>query len=131
MPPECKKFVDSAKINLDATSKLIFSIPFHRLWRTKNWKRMVNALDYMWSFAGELVKEKILEIEEKNAAAGNTDIHAELGDDFITYMILSGKMGTEEIAVNAIDMLGAGVDTVSASCINIAMHGCSLLFRQV
>jgi hypothetical protein len=42
----------------------------------------------MWSFTGELVKE----IEEKTAAAGNTDIHAELGDDFLTYMILSGKV---------------------------------------
>jgi cytochrome P450 len=133
MPPECRKFVDSIRINFDATSKLMLSIPFHKLWRTKNWKRIVNALDYMWSFTGELVKEKMLEIEEKTAAVGNTDIHAELGDDFITYMILSRRMGAEEIAVNAIDMLGAAVDTVSASCINVAMaaHCCVVFVRQV
>jgi hypothetical protein len=61
----------------------------------------------MWNFGDELVKEKILEIEEKTAAAENADIHAELGDDFLTYLILSGKMGADEIAVNAICMLTA------------------------
>jgi cytochrome P450 len=109
MPPECKEFVENTKINFDTTNKLMFSIPFHRLWRTRKWKKMVNALNYIISYAGKLVKERISEI------AKDADANAELGDDFLTYMILSGKMGTEEIAVNAIDLLGAGVDTVSAS----------------
>ncbi len=41
------------------------------------------------------------------------EAEAELGTDFLTYMIHSGKMGVHDIVVNAIDLLTAAVDTVS------------------
>ena len=33
--------------------------------------------------------------------------------DFLTYMLLSGKLNKEEIASNAVDLMFAGIDTVS------------------
>ena len=35
--------------------------------------------------------------------------------DFMTFMILSGKMNKQELAMCANDMIGAGVETVSYS----------------
>ena len=115
MPPECKEFVECTKINFETTNKLLYSIPLHRLWRTKNWRKMVNAQGTMLSYASKLVEEKMKEIEEGMVAEEAGDVHAELSDDFLTHMVHSGKMDLERIAVNAIDLLTGGVDTVSRS----------------
>lgn len=122
MPPDCREFVDNAHVNLETTNKLLYGgLPLHKLWKTKTWKEMVNAQDMMLSYAGKQVEEKIKAIEESSAALEAGDALAELGEDFLTYMIHSGKMSMQEIAVNAIDLLLAGVDTVSASDIIAGM----------
>ena len=114
MPPECKHFVDSIQDFTLVTSEMLFGLPFHKIWRTKKWKRLVSSLDDSYTFAKGYVDQKMKEIEEldKNSA-GDHDHQAELGMDFLTYMIYSGNMSLADIAVNAIDLLGAGVDTVS------------------
>ena len=123
MPPECKEFVESAKINLEATNKLLFgTLPLHRFWRTKTWRKMVNAQGTILSYASMLVEEKMKEIEEGIVGEEAGDVHEELGDDFLTYMVHSGKMDLEEIAANAVDLLAAGVDTVS--CLGMHKKSC-------
>ena len=109
MPPECKHFVDSIHTFFEATSKVLFGFPLHKLWRTKNWKTLVSSFDDVFTYASGQINEKIKEIEE---AGKSEKADAELGMDFLTYMIHSGTMSVEEIAVNAIDLLSAGVDTV-------------------
>ena len=112
MPPECKQFVDNIHSFMETTSKLFFSLPFHKIWRTKNWKALVNSFDDLYTYASGQVNEKIREIEEADKSGESETVDAELGMDFLTYMIHSGTMSVEELAVNAIDLLTAGVDTV-------------------
>ena len=116
MPPECKKYVDSIHIFLETTTKLMFSLPFHKIWPTKNWKTLVNSFDYLYSYASGHVNEKIAELEKAEKLNEFEKVDAELGMDFLTYMIHSGNMSVEELAVNAVDLISAGVDTVSSNC---------------
>lgn len=112
MPQECKGLVDDLHTMLVITNKMLVGIPFHKLWKTKNWKALVGSVDRMLSYAGRQVDDKIKKIEEAERGDG---LGAEEGMDFLTYMLhsSSGKMTVEEIAVNAIDLILAGVDTVS------------------
>ena len=109
MPPECKQFVRDLHTLNYATDKLLFGLPFHKLWRTKDWKDLVQSQKGMLEFANKLISQKIREIKKE----GTESSKAELGTDFLTYMINSGSLSAEEIAVNAVDLLEAGIDTVS------------------
>ena len=119
MPTDCKAFVDDIHALLHTTDKLLFGLPFHKLWRTKNWKELLRAQDGVMKFTGGLVQGKMEEVmrEEREKAEEEEDLQAELGMDFLTYMLHSGTMSAEEVAVNAMDMLAAGVDTVSTLCL--------------
>ena len=110
MPPECKKFVADLHSFLDTTNKLFYELPLHKLWKTRNWKELLRSQKDMFSYTSKLVNEKIREIEAENSMEVQL---AELGTDFLTYMVHSGSLSVGEIAINAIDLLGAGVDTVS------------------
>ena len=114
MPQECKGLVDDVHTMLVTTSKMMSGLPFHKLWKNKNWKTLVSSMDGMLSYAGGLVNEKVKRIELAEEGDG---LETEEGMDFLTYMLhsSSGKMTVEEIAVNAIDLIIAGVDTVSES----------------
>ncbi len=68
-------------------------------------------MDFTYSFSSSLIQAKIEEIEKR--AVENTVDDDDAGDDFLTHMVYSGKMDVKEIAVNAVDLLAAGVDTVS------------------
>ena len=46
-----------------------------------------------------------------------------VGDDFLSHMIYSGKMDVKEIAVNSIDLLAAGVDTVKMGAEKLIFDG--------
>lgn len=112
MPPDCVKLVDHVQNFFNVTNRMFFGLPFHKIWRNKNWKELVRSLDFILSYASRLVEEKIEQIEQQSSEQGES-AHAELGEDFLTYMIHSGKMDIHEIAANAIDLLLAGIDTVS------------------
>ena len=129
MPQECKGLVDDLHTMLVTTSKMLNGIPFHKLWKNKNWKTLVSSMDGMLSYAGGLVNEKVKKIEL--AEEGDVGLETEEGMDFLTYMLhsSSGKMTVEEIAVNAIDLILAGVDTVSESLIFDVSIRISLTFR--
>lgn len=112
MPPECKKFVDNLHSFLVTTNKMFFGLPLHKLWKTKNWKELVRSQKDMFDYTSSLVNQKIKEIEKD--AGSSEEVQAELGTDFLTYMVHSGSLSVEEIAINSIDLLSAGVDTVSS-----------------
>jgi len=108
MPPDCKKFVDDFHGFIASMEKIMFGIPFHKIWRNKVWRDFLAYMDGFLTYTSSQVSQKIQEIEEH---IGNHQ-KAELGMDFLTYMIHSGKMSVPEIAVNTMDLLSAGVDTV-------------------
>ena len=107
MPPECKEFVDNIHLNMDVTVKLMFNPIFRK---ARNWKELLRTSSAMLSYAKNQVQLKIEEIER---STGVEDVEQET--DFLTYMIHTGKMSIQEIATNAIDLMIAGVDTVSYS----------------
>lgn len=112
MPPDCRQFVDDIHTFLGTTEKLLYGLPLHKIWRTGNWKKLIRSQKGILSYAGNLVNQKIREIAKEDAESAD-NVQAELGTDFLTYMVHSGKMSVEEVAVNAMDLLNAGVDTVS------------------
>ena len=111
MPPECRKFVDNTHTFVDDSNKLIFGLPFHKLWRTKTWKSLVQANKSMLDYTSNLVNQKIEEIARQDRESSD-EVQAELGTDFLTYMVHTGTLNVQEIAVSAIDLLNGGVDTV-------------------
>ena len=114
MPQECKDLVDDVHTMLVTTNKMRIGLPFHKLWKNRKWKTLVSSIDRMLTYAGGLVNEKVKEIELAEEFEGD-GLEIEEGMDFLTYMLhsSSGKMTVEEIAANAIDLIIAGVDTVS------------------
>ena len=58
-------------------------------------------------------KEKEIDIFRQKVERGEEEIPEDV--DFMTFMILSGKMNKQELAMCANDMIGAGVETVSYS----------------
>jgi len=113
MPPDCQEFIDHMQGFIDTTSKLLFGIPLHKYMRTSNWKKLVQQMDFTYSFSSSLIQAKIEEIEKKEAESREDDnAGEEAAEDFLTHMVYSGKMDINEIAVNAVDLLAAGVDTV-------------------
>ena len=108
MPQDCREFVDNVRGFIHTTNKLVIGLPLHRFIKTQNWKNLVKHFEMAYSIARGLVKTRIEEIDRR-AQTGEGKIK----DDFLSHMIYSGKMSTKEVAVNAIDLLAAGVDTVS------------------
>ena len=111
MPQECRDFVNNVHVFIVVSSELFFGIPFHKLWRTKKWKKLVESLGAIFMYTKGHVDQKIMEIEEARSK-GDAEHQAELGMDFLTYMIYSGNLSVKDIAMNSIDLLTAAVDTV-------------------
>ena len=117
MPPDCQKFVDDIHRFTASSEKILFGIPFHRIWKTKQWKEFVSSFGDFLSYANEQVEQKLQEMEQQaqNNPDGG-DVQAELGMDFVTYMVHSGKMSVDEVVVHSMDLLIAAVDSVSCMC---------------
>ena len=109
MPQDCKDLVDNIHKFTVVSTEMFFGIPFHRLWRTKKWDRLIESLGAIFDYTKGHIDQKIKEIQEGKEG----DFQAELGMDFLTYMIHSGQLSIADIAMDAIDLLTAGVDTVS------------------
>ena len=110
VPPDCKEFINSIAEFVVLANKLLFGFPLHKFMRTKNWEMFVHHYKTIYTFANSLVRAKIEDIENKvvkKQEEGGDD-----GHDFVSHMIQSGKMDIKEIAVNSVDLLSAGVDTV-------------------
>ncbi len=113
MPQDSKNFVDSVHDFTAVSAEMFFGIPFHRLWRNEKWRRLISSLGSIFTYTEGHINQKIKEIEEASKDVAASDLHAAAGMDFLTYMIYSGKLSAPDIAMDAIDLLTAGVDTVS------------------
>ena len=103
--------MDDIRSFLETTHTLLYSLPFHWIRRTKPWKEMVRAQGGFLEYNRSIVDQKIKEME-RAAEEGGGEGEAELGTDFISYMVSKGDLSAQEIEVNAMDMIVAGVDTV-------------------
>lgn len=104
VPEECQKFISEVQEFVEASQEIQFGLPFHKVYPTKAWKALVRSMQNTYDIAMKYVKEKLEKVNNS---------FPEENEDFLTAMIKKGEMSIEDISINAIDLLGAGVDTVS------------------
>ncbi len=109
MPEDCREFMDGMRDLTEVTRKVLMQPHIHEYFKTKNYKKLLKIMEALYSIASGHVQSRIKEIEEASQDASE----GEGEDDFLSHMIYSGTMSVDEIAVNAIDLLGAGINTVS------------------
>ncbi|XP_059198696.1 sterol 26-hydroxylase, mitochondrial [Centropristis striata] len=71
------------------------------------WKQFVEAWDFMFKVAEELVSKKIEEIQKK------VDLDQNVEGAYLTHLLLSDQMTVTEILGSMVELLLAGVDTTS------------------
>ena len=113
IPPDCQEFIDLLHKFFDASQKLLFGLPLYKLYPTQDYKDLHESFRRMFDIAMSHIKERLDEIENEEALESGDEEGPPVGVDFLTYMSKADKMPLENITTNAIDLLGAGVDTVS------------------
>ena len=117
MPPDCQEWVSAINGLFSPSPKLMMG-PSHETAKTKAYKEMKESWRRIYELAMKRVRERMEEITEEDrraAAEASGEEEAPARVDFLTYLMHSGKMTVGEVATNSIDMLTAGVDTVSIS----------------
>jgi len=110
---DCKAFIDAVDRLFTSTFDLVLSAPFYLLWETKLWKEAVDSMASVNNLAMKFINERMQEIteEEKRALEDSKEVPGEV--DFLTYLMHSEKLSPEEFSANTVDLLMAGVETVS------------------
>jgi len=113
IPPDCKAFIDAADRLFKSIFQLAFAVPFYLMWETKLWKEAVDSMASLNNLAMKFINERMQEIteEEKRALEDSKEVPREV--DFLTYLMHSEMLSPEELSTNTVDLLIAGVETVS------------------
>ena len=104
-----QEFIDNVQEFISVSQDLLFGLPLYKVFPTKSWKRLEKSQVKINDIAKSYIEEKIKEIK----SSANLSNQPQKSVDFLTYMILSGQLSVEEASINAMDLLGAGIDTVS------------------
>ncbi|XP_077994890.1 1,25-dihydroxyvitamin D(3) 24-hydroxylase, mitochondrial-like [Glandiceps talaboti] len=108
--PEAEAFIRSVHVIFEEFMYLMmFPIKYHKMFNTKHWRRHNEAWDIIFDHAEKLIDEKMTKISERLKNEDVTEDEA----DFLTYLVLQGKINTEEIYANTTELLAAAVDTTS------------------
>jgi len=117
VPPDCQEWIDVIQDLMASTQKVMMGPPIYKYIPTKAYRKMKESITRLYQLAIKRVKQKMDEITEEDrrlAEAGEGEEgEAPAQVDFLTYLMHSGKMTTGEVAINCIDMMTGGVDTVS------------------
>ena len=131
--PESREFIIAVGRMFDDLMDLIFSLIISKFYRTKKWRDFIEVTRTVNTLAKQFVDEKLAEIEGEDrkaleAASGEEEAPEKV--DFVTYMVHSGKMSVEEVTVNVVDLLTAGVETVSSEIV-MSMYTGDALNRRL
>ena len=113
VPQDCQELIDTLQELLLSTQRLMTRLPVHIVWSTKEWKFLKQKMKILYDLSLRHVKEKLEEIREEEHGRALEGSEAPDKVDLLTYLVLSGKQSLEEAATNAIDLITAGIDTVS------------------
>ena len=80
----------------------------HKYRKTKSFMKLVDHYNTIYTIANDMVQSKISEIRTSRPG-GSRDVEDR---GFLSYLFQSGKMSVEEITVNAIGLVIAGVNSV-------------------
>lgn len=120
VPPDCQEFIVATNNFFAASQTLLFGLPFHKIYATKPYKTLLKSFKRIFEISMAHIKERLDELHEEELVIEGEEEGPPLGVDFLTYMSKAGKMSLENITTNAIDLLAAGVDTVS--CVTCYMY---------
>ena len=114
-PPECLEFMLSVEDFFKRSIDVAFSLPLHSFWETKQFKGLKEIQVKVHNLAMRFVNDKMAEVDEniKEILQGSEKVPEKV--DFLTYMLYSkpGQASGVDPTVNVVDLLTAGVDTVS------------------
>ena len=114
--PESQEFITAVGNLFTGAIEVLLSLPLYRIYPTKAWKAFIKDNMQVHRLARKFINEKLAEIEEedrKALEASSSEEEAPDKVDLLTYLVHSGKMSIEEVSVNIVDLLTAGVETVS------------------
>ena len=115
---ESLMFMDNMNVTFKLLSRLqTTKLPLHKLWPTKDVRALEQAAITTYDFAKKYV-EKVLEIKEEDKRALERRAEEEEAPDkvdLLTYLLHSRGMSVEEATTNAMDLMAAGVETVSST----------------
>uniref|UniRef100_A0A8P4KLY8 Cytochrome P450 family 27 subfamily A member 3 n=1 Tax=Dicentrarchus labrax TaxID=13489 RepID=A0A8P4KLY8_DICLA len=106
VPEETQKFIFSVG-EMFRLSPIIVLFPQSMWPYLPFWKQFVEAWDYLFKIAEELVQKKMEEIQEK------VHLQQDVEGAYLTHLLLSEKMTVTEILGSITELLLAGVDTTS------------------
>uniref|UniRef100_H3DE36 Cytochrome P450 family 27 subfamily A member 3 n=1 Tax=Tetraodon nigroviridis TaxID=99883 RepID=H3DE36_TETNG len=106
VPEETQKFIFSVG-EMFRLSPLVVLFPKYMWPYLPFWKQFVQAWDYLFKVAEELVHKKMEEIQNK------VDLQQSVEGAYLTHLLLSEKMSVTEILGSITELLLAGVDTTS------------------
>ena len=115
--PDSQEFITTVGKLFSSLTDLLFALPLYQLYRTKLWKSIASTNVQVHKLARKFINEKLAEIEQEDRKAleeAGSEEEAPDKVDFLTYVVHSGKMSIEQVTVNVVDLLSAGVETVSA-----------------
>ncbi len=123
---ESKEYISTVSQFFLSFSDLIFSLPLYKIFPTKSFKSVVNCQRSLLLQTNKFIDKKLAEIAEEDrraleAASGEEEAPDKV--DFITYLVHSGKLNVNEVSANIMDILSAGVETVSVlSCFDVPVY---------
>ena len=99
---DSQEFITTVERFLGDMIDLMSALPLYKIYPTKLWKTLVNDQITIHKLSMKMINEKLAEIEEEDrkaleAASGEEEAPEKV--DFITYMVHSGKMSVEEVAI--------------------------------
>ena len=110
MPQDCQDYIDNLQKFMSITQQLFFSLPLHKIYPTKAWKELIKTQRATFELSLNHIQEAV---KKHSQEMRSEDTEPSVGESFISYMMNKGQMSIEEVTINAADLLGAGVDTVS------------------
>lgn len=114
-PHDCQLFIEAIGTFFRSSQELALSLPLYKLLNTKPWRNLKESVQTINTNASLHIQQRLNEIKEKDLKAEGQSGEEEVPEkvDFLTYIIHSGQMSLDDIVVNAVDLIGGGVDTVS------------------
>ncbi len=126
VPEDCVKFYDSVSDMFQTTETLLTSLPLHKIYPTKTYKKLKASIKEMHDLSRKYIEEKIREIteEDKRAmekAGTGEEVPVPEKVDFMTYIMHTG-MSVEKVALNSVDLLTGGAHPVSPLLLTLSAH---------
>ncbi|KAK3103504.1 hypothetical protein FSP39_019686 [Pinctada imbricata] len=106
-----QKMIDSNNEIFVLSTKLMFSIPFHKIFNSPTWKKLLEAEDYFFGNGQKLVDETVAKIDR-------LQLSGQLNDDqynFLCYLLSRKELSFKDVSIITLSLFGDGLNTTVPS----------------